>query len=319
MVEVLLDRGAQADLESGTWRTALQVASLKNQKHVVEILLDKGANVNIESPTHGTALRAASGEGHEQIVEILLNNGAEVNAQIELLSTPFMVASASGHEQVVQVLLDRGADANAQSGFYSTALKLALAQDYERIVDMLFDNGAGVDAQSNYWRELQTASVKGNIRVVKILLDNGAEVNTRSSFYGNALHAAAFHGENEVLQLLISRYDISQLQDPYSRSLLWWAAAGGQASTVRLLMEDHKLDDQIPDKFGRTPLGIAQKKRYSAVLKIFSREDTVTALVQAMLLPDEENWISVRCSVCTLLIVYLGTYYYCSSCSDKDK
>ena len=39
------------------------------------LLLEKGADVNVQEGKYGTALQATPGEGHEVIVKLLLQNG----------------------------------------------------------------------------------------------------------------------------------------------------------------------------------------------------------------------------------------------------
>jgi ankyrin repeat protein len=55
---------------------------------------------------------------------------------------------------------------------------------------------------------------------VKLLLNKGADVNAQRGYYGNALHAATYAGNNEVLERLIERDGIRQLYDSYGRTLL---------------------------------------------------------------------------------------------------
>jgi ankyrin repeat protein len=47
---------------------------------VVRLLVDKGADVNVQGGRTGNALQAASERGHEAVVRLLLDKGADVNA-----------------------------------------------------------------------------------------------------------------------------------------------------------------------------------------------------------------------------------------------
>jgi ankyrin repeat protein len=76
---------------------------------VVKMLLDKGADVNVQGGFYGNALQAASYGGHEQVVKMLLDRDADVNAQGGEYSNALYAASFRGHEQVVKMLLDAGA------------------------------------------------------------------------------------------------------------------------------------------------------------------------------------------------------------------
>jgi ankyrin repeat protein len=60
---------------------ALQAASYKGYKKIVEMLLDKGADANAKGGEYGNVLQAASAGGYEKIVELLLGMGAEFNAR----------------------------------------------------------------------------------------------------------------------------------------------------------------------------------------------------------------------------------------------
>ncbi|KAJ7697630.1 ankyrin repeat-containing domain protein [Mycena rosella] len=51
---------------------------------------------------------------------------------------------------------------------------------------------------------LQEASVEGNSVVVRILVENGVDVNTGDGEYDSPLHAAAVHGHQEIISILLA-------------------------------------------------------------------------------------------------------------------
>ncbi|KAJ5344407.1 hypothetical protein N7452_002411 [Penicillium brevicompactum] len=57
------------------------LASLNGHKKIVEILLKRGANVNIQGGRYRTTLQAACLRGYDQIVQVLLEWGAHINTQ----------------------------------------------------------------------------------------------------------------------------------------------------------------------------------------------------------------------------------------------
>lgn len=61
---------------------------------------------------------------------------------------------------------------------------------------------------------------RGHCAIAKLLLDKGADVNAQGGYYGSALYAATYAGNNEVLERLIERDGIRQLYDLYGRTLL---------------------------------------------------------------------------------------------------
>jgi ankyrin repeat protein len=83
---------------------------------VVRLLLDKGADINVQGGDYGNALQAASANGHEMIVRLLLDKGADINAQGGHHGNALQAALQGGHQTVVRLLVDKGADINAQGG-----------------------------------------------------------------------------------------------------------------------------------------------------------------------------------------------------------
>ncbi|KAG7436798.1 Ankyrin repeat domain-containing protein 50 [Fusarium oxysporum f. sp. raphani] len=66
--------------------------------------------------------------------------------------------------------------------------------------------GADVNAQGDeYGNALQAASYNGNREVIQLLLDKGADVNTQGGKYGNALQAVSSKGNRDVVQLLLDK------------------------------------------------------------------------------------------------------------------
>ncbi|KAH7069938.1 hypothetical protein BKA63DRAFT_569533 [Paraphoma chrysanthemicola] len=204
ITRLLLDNGAEVNVQGGFYGNALQAASDRGYEQIVQILLNNDAKVNAQGGYHGNALQAASARGNEQIVQILLNNDAEVNAQGGQYGNALQAASTFGHEQIVQILLNNGAEVNAQGGHYGNALQTASAFGHEQIVQMLLNNDAEVNAQGgHYGNALQAASARGNEQIVQILLNNDAEVNAQGGSYGNALQAASARGYEQIVQILL--------------------------------------------------------------------------------------------------------------------
>ncbi|KAH7200913.1 hypothetical protein BKA60DRAFT_601085 [Fusarium oxysporum] len=65
----------------------------------------------------------------------------------------------------------------------------------------LTTEGVDVNSQGGYYgNALQAASYEGNLEVVQLLLDNGADVNAQGGQHGNALQAALVKGNPEILR-----------------------------------------------------------------------------------------------------------------------
>ncbi|EXK26982.1 hypothetical protein FOMG_16421 [Fusarium oxysporum f. sp. melonis 26406] len=98
--------------------------------------------------------------------------------------------------------------------------------------------GADVNAQGGeYGNALQAASYNGNRDVVQLLLDKGADVNARGGWHGNALQAALNEGHQEVAQLLLDKgADVNARGIEYGNALQT-ASCKGNRDIVQLLLD----------------------------------------------------------------------------------
>ncbi len=203
-VKVLLDHGAQVDLQMENGWFALMVASGCGFFKTVHMLLDHGAQVDLQNEDGGSALRAASYYGHPEVVRVLLDRGAQVDLQKEDGGSALMGASYYGHLEVVRVLLDRGAQVDLQKEDGGSALMGASYYGHLEVVRVLLDRGAQVDLQKeDGGSALMVASYFGHTEVVRVLLDRGAQAGLQDEYGNSALKQAQDKGHHEVIQLLL--------------------------------------------------------------------------------------------------------------------
>ena len=80
LVRMLLENGAEPDLQTGQGFSALGISSSYGHAQVIEILLEYGADVNRRfgpGGTWGTALHYAAADGHAGAVRVLIRSGAD--------------------------------------------------------------------------------------------------------------------------------------------------------------------------------------------------------------------------------------------------
>ncbi|KAB8238262.1 uncharacterized protein BDW43DRAFT_321300 [Aspergillus alliaceus] len=249
IVQILLDKGADANTQSGVYGNALQAACYRGHEQIVQMLLDNKADVNAQGGHYGNALLAASYGGHEQIVQILLDNKADVNAQGGQYGNALQAASCVGHEHIMRMLLNNKANIDAQSGQYGNALQAASYGGHEQIVQILLDNKADVNAQGGeYGNALQAASYRGYEQIVWMLLDNKADANAQGGAYGNALQAASYEGHEQIVQMLLdNKADVNAQGGAYGNALQA-ASCVGHEQIVRILLDHQSHVDEPPLK-----------------------------------------------------------------------
>ncbi|XP_018334781.1 transient receptor potential channel pyrexia-like [Agrilus planipennis] len=124
-IEMLLGKGADANLRNHRGQTALHLAARAQSLDAVELLLRKGnANPNIADFDKRTPLHAAVGKNAKShdTIEVLVAWGADVNVKDQYGYTPLHVAALNELSQCVEVLIYHGADVTMKSKFGMTAL-----------------------------------------------------------------------------------------------------------------------------------------------------------------------------------------------------
>ncbi|KAJ7327642.1 ankyrin repeat-containing domain protein [Mycena albidolilacea] len=243
IAELLINKGADVNAQGGEYGTALQAASSNGHKDIAELLINAGADVNAQDGYYGTALQAASSEGHKEIAELLINNRADVNAQGGEYGTALQTASLNGHKDIAELLINRGADVNVQGGKYSTALQTASLNGHKDIADLLINTGANVNIQGGYYYStaLQAASSQGHKDIAELLINTGADVNAQhryqGRYYNTARQAESSKGHKDITELLINRGADVNVQDRYYGTALQTASSKGHKDDAELLID----------------------------------------------------------------------------------
>jgi ankyrin repeat protein len=177
---------------------ALQAAAWVEHLDVVKLLLDQGADVNVQGGEYGTALQAAALGGYLDVIKLLLDQGADVNVQGDRYGTALQAAAWGEHLDVVKLLLDQGADVNVQGGRCGTALQAAAWGEHLDVVKLLLDQGATfgipiVDSQGASL--LHSAIACEDTKKLSLLLETGAHfyIDKADVFKQTPLHIAASH------------------------------------------------------------------------------------------------------------------------------
>jgi ankyrin repeat protein len=296
-VRALLAHGADVNLkERKGGQTALMWAVADNYAEIVRLLVERGADVRARSNGDFTALLFAAQQGNTESGRALLEAGADLNdARNTDGMTALMVAAASGHREFSVLLMDRGANPNLtdQSGY--TALHYA-AVDGKRALLMkaLLDHGADPNARTTRDTRANTtsgvsvkgatplflAASRGNIEAVRALVAGGGDPRMATDEGTAPLHVATWGGDPYVRDWTDEEkknlFDITKVLvelgvDVNSAGEHGWTALHGAAykgvdAVVQFLI-DHGARTEVFDKYGQTPLSIA-----NAVITVGSKD-----------------------------------------------
>ncbi len=270
---LLIDSGAQVNLQGKNGITALMYAALQNRKEVAELLLKKGAKVDLKDNDGKTAFLWACQGKYDDIIELLLQHGADKNAKTSFLSGPdcyyrFILqkskksieansvdwqkfleqepelkprlqsdildwAAANGYKEVVVTLAN-----NARS--LNEPLIFAVEAKQTEMAALLLQKGAGVDYRENGETPLMIAVQKDDLDMVRLLLQHGADVNAKKEYSEKEtpLIMAVKNNNKAIVELLLKHGARVELTDNKSKTALAWANLFKYEDIAKLLLEN---------------------------------------------------------------------------------
>ena len=200
MARLLLEYGAQMEAFGPT--TALHVASSHPKRTLVRLALDYGANIDAKDGLNRTPLYLAGHAGFASIVRLLLEEGARTDTVVSGGQSVLYKASGQGRQEVVDLLLRYGADPAVGRGrFGETTMYKAAWYNQLEIVELLLN----FEADVNIRNKKKIKSYKGvGEKILHGLVAGLSKDHAIMNTWGKtALHAAAYQGHEEVVQLLL--------------------------------------------------------------------------------------------------------------------
>jgi ankyrin repeat protein len=188
-----------------------------------------------------------------------LEGGLDPNSKTAEGTTLLMMAANDAGK--VKLLISRGADARSQAKTGFTALHVAstyggTSESLKALLEAGLSAQPGSSVKFNA-SPLMLAVQAGDRTNVAVLLAHGADVkrktNVAGMFTSSVLAGAAFFGDVELAQTLLTAGADPQEKDANGMSLLHWAALGNRADLVKLLAA-RGVSVNAVDKFGFTPL-----------------------------------------------------------------
>jgi ankyrin repeat protein len=217
--------------------SALVIASHSGQSAFATFLLEQGAAPNAAGAGY-SALHTAILRGDVALVRALLARGADPNLRLIKGSksgrqakmwvvpdglagtTPFFLAAKYAEAEIMRLIADAGGDTSSGHKDGTTPLMVAAG---------LQTGGQGRGGRDRRGRELDTAEgelirslpadtrpiLNSGIQAVKLAVALGADVNATNTAGDTAMHGAALHGFETVIQFLAdqgARLDVRNKQ-----------------------------------------------------------------------------------------------------------
>jgi ankyrin repeat protein len=251
--------------------TPIFIAVWKGYEDIVKLLIENKCDIEAaENPRKQTPLYCAAFDNKLKIVKALVaadfakygKNSAYIDKETSDGSTPLAAAAYFGYPDVERVLIDAGA--NVPNG-ETPLLRTANAKNgHVKDVKANLRKTKGGDTAQVQWAQevldgendkaLLVAAKNGDVKNVKALLGTGASANATDSKGRTALWLAAFNGNLEVAQDLISaRAEVDRVTGEHGETALNAAAGKGHVKIVEALLSAGA-DANKNDTKGRTAL-----------------------------------------------------------------
>jgi ankyrin repeat protein len=215
IIDLLCTAGADVNAHMGSLGSPLQSATSCGHKDVAHRLLSLGADPRADSPyfrpggTVGSSLQGAAEAGDTELMQLLLDRGADINCNDGWLGTALQSVLEKAKYDVARWIINHhDFDPHVTGGYYGSASRVLCIDSGQTTTDLLeaiLDlGGSPSERVGAYGSLLEISSHFAHTSKVQLLLNRGAELNRISmGQFGNAVHAAAMHGDEQVLHLLL--------------------------------------------------------------------------------------------------------------------
>ncbi|MDP5290919.1 ankyrin repeat domain-containing protein [Oceanimonas sp. CHS3-5] len=186
----------------------LRAAAINGNAAAISTLLDAGAKLESRDDNGRTALMLATRRNQVEAARLLIAAGADVNAKDDINDSPYLYAGASGYNEILELTLAHGADLASTNRYGGTALIPAAERGHIDTVKMLIAAGVDVNHINRlHWTALMEAIVLGqggpaHTRIVALLLEAGADPNIADADGITPLQHARQRGYTGMVQLL---------------------------------------------------------------------------------------------------------------------
>ena len=267
----LLESGWQLNGRDLAGLTMVMDAAARGDRDAVVELLRRGADNSLKGPDGETILYYALRGGNVEVTQLMLDSKyvVDINATTGSGVTPLMIA-VFYEPEAVTLLLRKGAKVDARSDIGATACYYAVLGGNADAVDALMEKKCALDTRNKEgWSLLCVAAAEGQFRIFRRLHEAGAPVDVDEPGRRTLLHFAARGGDPDIVRYILT---LPKAPDIEARNVDGWtalmvAAEQGQRATGEALLAAGA--DVNASQEGTTALHIAAFHGYPELVNLF--------------------------------------------------
>jgi ankyrin repeat protein len=214
--------GPDADVNSRNYEniTPLMRAAYHGRPEIAEILIDEGAELDLQDDYGYTALMYASEQGNLETLKLLIDEGADANLKLSSEANFYnlnegvnalMLAVKENKFEIVKELLGGSIfgseiEVNSKDSLDYTPLMYALELDDPKIAKYLIDKGANVNTVNKHgYTPLIIAIKNQNLKLIRLLIENDADKYYVDKYGRLAFSYAEETNNNQIIELMKSK------------------------------------------------------------------------------------------------------------------
>lgn len=239
-----------------------------NDLKQVKALVKAGADVNLAFPVYSpnyTFFISREALGTEPMV---------LNKNKLVYITPIIAACAQKNLDMVKFLMKKKANSDAADSDGKTPLMYALrASGGEPVALYLLKKGANYVVEDYAGNTaLHYAVFGGNEEGIRMSLGGGLDANHQNKEGITPFHVAAHHATPAILTFLHENEADPTLMDSAGMNAVFYAAAGGKADNMRLLLTTHQLPSFALSHQNYSPMDIAAMNEHKELSSLLVNE-----------------------------------------------
>lgn len=190
------------------------------------------------------------------------------------LVTEFLTAAVRGDTATLKKCLGQGVEINVTNRQGRTAVTIAsLNQQYD-CVALLIDAGADINMQDETcFNPFLLSCLNNDLRLLRLVLPAKPDLTRLTRFGGVCITPASEKGHVEIVRELLAHTEINVNHTnflgwtPLLEAIVLNDGAEKQQEIVQLLLE-HGANPHMTDKYGKTPLELANEKGFREIAQL---------------------------------------------------